>query len=288
MSKLRDTIGNLAYNLGVAERLRRLSARSARFVLVMHGVASKYSLQIPRDLQPHHCASEMHAILTWIKDRYTLLTPDEFIKTNQAGILLTFDDGFANNYDVLLPILEAYAAPAILFITLQHVLKPSSWLPATSRIVAKGWASKAEVPEDIAREYYDGMTVEQLQACAQHPLITIGSHTVSHPFLSVCSDEEQQEEIAGSRKMLQQITQTKVEYFAYPTGDYDARAVAQVKAAGYRAAFAVDPILKQDFRFEIPRIGIYQADPAYLSMKLSGLHRRPIRNNMLLSGGSNG
>lgn len=281
MPDLRERIGQILWTLGVTPALVRHATREGRFALVMHGVSPASDPTLPAAVQPHHTAQEMRQTLSWLKLTFTILTPDQFLYTDLPGVLLTFDDGFANNVDVLLPILEEFDAPAVFFVTVQHVLNPRDWLPATRRLVEQVWQNLQDVPETTAQSFYDGMTVEQLQACARHQLITIGSHTMTHPLLSKCSLPELENEIFGSKRMLEELTGKPVDTFAYPTGDYDARAVQQVELAGYKAAFAVDPLKLGGLRFEIPRVGLYSSNPSYLGLKLSNLHRRPIHGKIL-------
>jgi len=274
---IQETLSKILYRSGFSDVIRKILTKDKRFVLVMHGVASEFNPAYPREAQPHLCRSDMIAILQWLTTHFAFLSPSDFFETAKPGVLLTFDDGFANNHEVLLPILEDYNTPAIYFVTLQHILEPKDWLPATREVAKKGWAGLADIPKTVAHDFYDGMTVRQLQACARHPLITIGSHTLSHPFLSQCTDEALYDEIRGSKQILEEIITQRVDYFAYPTGDYDVRAIEHIRAVGYTAAFAVDPKNVSEFKYEVPRVGLYDADSAYLGMKLSGLHRRPIR-----------
>jgi peptidoglycan/xylan/chitin deacetylase (PgdA/CDA1 family) len=85
------------------------------------------------------------------------------------------------------------------------------------------------------------------------------------------------DEVAGSKNILETITRKRVEWFAYPTGNYDRRVAQAVQDAGYRAAFAVDALGIAPAQYEIPRLGLYASDPAYLSLKLSGLYQPYIR-----------
>jgi peptidoglycan/xylan/chitin deacetylase (PgdA/CDA1 family) len=206
----------------------------------------------------------------------------EFLNTDKPGVLLTFDDGLANNHVNALPVLQEFNAPAIFFVSTQHVTDPQNWLPATRLLARKGWGMEEAVPEEIARDFYNGMSQEQLAECATHPLITIGSHTISHPFLTRCELQELEEELVGSKQVLEKITGRKIDFLAYPTGDYDARVAQAARSAGYRAAFAVDALNVASPLFEIPRVGIYASDASYLSLKLSGLHRRPLRSGQYL------
>ena len=66
-------------------------------------------------------------------------------------------------------------------------------------------------------------------------LITVGSHTLTHPILSVIRPEEAETEIAQSRVMLEAKLQRSVEYFCYPNGSHNP-AVAEFARQHYRAS----------------------------------------------------
>lgn len=69
--------------------------------------------------------------------------------------------------------------------------------------------------------------------------ITIGSHTRTHPLLTLEEPARVREEVEGSRRLLQQCLGQPVRHFAYPDGRFSARVVAAVKQAGYRFAYGV-------------------------------------------------
>ncbi len=263
---------------GWLDLARRLLAPNGRFVLLFHGVASRKRADIPAEAQPSLDRDELHAILNWLRPRFPFLSPAGFFADDRPGVLLTFDDGLANNVLNALPVLEAFNAPAVFFVSTRHVVEPRNWLSATRAMARAGWSREDAVPADAAVDYYDGMSVDQLAACAAHPLITIGSHTVSHPFLSRCNARELAFELVESKHVLEEITGQVVDLFAYPTGDYNRQVAEATRSAGYRAAFAVAARNVGLPGFEIPRIGIYQSDAPYLALKLSGLYRRPIQN----------
>lgn len=60
-------------------------------------------------------------------------------------------------------------------------------------------------------------------------LITIGSHTLTHPILTTLTTENLQVEIGESRRLLEQRLQRPVDLFCYPNGDNDTRAQAEVR-----------------------------------------------------------
>ncbi len=265
--------------LGISTFARKVLVGDGRFVLMFHGVSKVRRPEIPADLQPYLEIEDLRRVLAWIRKRFVFLTPEDFLGTKKPGVLLTFDDGMANNYTNALPVLAEFEAPAIFFVSTRHVQGPRDWLPHIVDMAGRNWTDDEAVPEEIAVDLYDGMSQEQLSACARNPLLTIGSHAISHPFLTRCGAGQLLFELEESKRFLEEATGRPVALFAYPTGDYDQRVAEAVRAAGYIAAFAVDSCKVGLPAFEIPRIGIYSADPAYLSLKLSGLHRRPIKGN---------
>jgi peptidoglycan/xylan/chitin deacetylase (PgdA/CDA1 family) len=66
-------------------------------------------------------------------------------------------------------------------------------------------------------------------------LITVGSHTLTHPILTALEPAEMEAEIAESRRLIEERLQRPVEFFAYPNRDHNA-AVRQSVRKHYRAA----------------------------------------------------
>jgi len=276
---------NLLSGFGIARLARSIIVRDGRFVLMFHGIQRRTWPGVNPFSQCGLTQDELQLVLEWLMGRFAVLEPGEFFGSDAPGVLLTFDDGLANNAANAIPVLEAFEAPAVFFVTTQHVEDPGNWLPFTRIKAQATWAMPDGVPCDVAADLFDGMSVDQLRDCVGHPLITIGAHSVSHAFLSRCTDSELHDEVVGSRKYLENVTGASVDLFAYPTGDYDHRVVKAVEEAGYRFSFAVDSKGVGKREFEIPRIGLYGADAAYLDLKLSGLHRRPIQGRPWLRGG---
>lgn len=268
----------LAARLGIARLARQFLVRQGRFVLMFHSITEKHYSELAQGVQTGLTVSELDQILQWVKQHFNLLKPSQFLCSDRQGILLTFDDGMANNYIHALPILERYEAPAIFFISTQHVLNPRDWLPYTRKKAQFQWKSRKEVPKKWSQELFNGMSEQEVAACAAHPLITIGSHTVSHPFLTQCEPMAVERELVESRHQLENLTAQVVDLFAYPTGDYNRSVAESVREAGYRAAFAVRSYGVNMPLYEIPRVGIWQADTYYLDAKLSGLYHRPVES----------
>jgi peptidoglycan/xylan/chitin deacetylase (PgdA/CDA1 family) len=276
-----NLITRLISKSGLAALFRAATVGRGRFVLAFHGITAVRPVDVPRTIQPSMSVDEFRSVLGWLRQRFKFLTPAEFFQADQRGVLLTLDDGFASNFTNALPLLCDFDAPAIFFVSVQHVVNPRDWLPASRERALRHWPSVDAVPDDLAAQFWDGMTQDQVREAARHPLITIGSHTIGHPHLPRYDDASLAEEMTGSKRMLEEITGQTVDLFAYPYADYDRRSAEAARSAGYRAAFAVDPIPVGLPAYEIPRIDLYWTDPAYLDVKLSGLFRRPIKDNPL-------
>jgi peptidoglycan/xylan/chitin deacetylase (PgdA/CDA1 family) len=67
----------------------------------------------------------------------------------------------------------------------------------------------------------------------------IGAHTLTHPKLPSISKVQAEEEIFGSKAVLEEITGGKIATFCYPYGSYAKTHVQLVKDAGYRYARTV-------------------------------------------------
>lgn len=62
------------------------------------------------------------------------------------------------------------------------------------------------------------MTWDQIKKISQHPLCTIGGHTVSHPALNQLSDDDFRQEVRIGIEKLESVTGQKINHFAYPYG----------------------------------------------------------------------
>lgn len=128
------------------------------------------------------------------------------------AVVLTFDDNYQGFYDNALPILKKYNFPAAMFVHTDFV------------------GSKQGRPK---------MDWPTLQELSKEGLVTIGSHTLSHPAdITALPGSEQEHEIVESKKVLEQHLGRTVDYFAYPDGKNDATTQSIVKAAGYKMAFS--------------------------------------------------
>ncbi|MDP2341195.1 MAG: polysaccharide deacetylase family protein [Deltaproteobacteria bacterium] len=177
--------------------------------------------------------------------------------TAERSILLTFDDGYVDNYTEALPLL------------LEHKLRATFFVVADQRRRRNFW------DVDTANSNARLMEAHQLRAMVSAGM-EIGSHSVSHPRLALLDDDAALLELRDSRRILEDIIGAPVDSFAYPFGSLSPRVKGLVRRAGYRAAFAVNsgPFDFHADPFEIRRVLIAdRAEEPYLFAKISGLEK---------------
>lgn len=186
--------------------------------------------------------------LVWHLERARPLPP--------GAVVVTFDDGFRDNYDTALPILQAYGIPATFFIAsgtigqqqyywfdrVRHGLKPFAAVAAAWPELASALADKSreaqialvtealkrqesetasrllsEICDPVHPTARETMTWEEVRALAAAGM-EIGSHTVTHPILSRQRPSGAEWEIRHSKEILEAQTGSPVLHFAYPNG----------------------------------------------------------------------
>jgi peptidoglycan/xylan/chitin deacetylase (PgdA/CDA1 family) len=153
-------------------------------------------------------------------------------------VLITFDDGYADNFTAALPILKKYNMRGVVF-------------PITN------WIGKENGWENLGKAAAATMTIKDLAAW-QDAAMEIASHTKDHPFLNTCPPDRQYEELASSKEFLEKNFGKAVDFICYPYGRFDETTVAMAKKAGYKGAFAIFenvPLLSPNI-FALPRIPI--------------------------------
>lgn len=135
------------------------------------------------------------------------------------AVVITIDDGWASTYTEIFPEMQKRKFPFTVFIYPKII----------------GQTSNA-------------LTWKQIKEMSDAG-VDIQSHSLSHPFLTrrrhrSMGDAQYAEwirrELVESRKTLEKHTGKKVQFLAYPYGDYDAKLVDEVTKAGYAAALTCD------------------------------------------------
>ncbi len=100
-------------------------------------------------------------------------------------------------------------------------------------------ASRSFSPSAQESEEFDLAGWDELRRLDPH-IVTIGSHTLTHPILPSLSDQEAEAEVGESRRVLESQLQRTVDLFAYPNGDQNPSVHACVRRH-YRGAVTTEP-----------------------------------------------
>ncbi|WP_224996723.1 polysaccharide deacetylase family protein [Cesiribacter sp. SM1] len=248
-------------------------------------------------------------------------------KLPRRSVVVTFDDGYADNFTTALPLLQKWQIPATIFVTTQNIGRQKEfWWDELERIVVqtpvlpqqlsmpvgerpfsfnlkeetsltaalqqkhRAWVATSDAPTlrtqlylrlweqlspltdpeqqqaltdlrswagiaEEARPAYCCMSTDQLKALATAEGITIGGHTITHPALGHHPLEQQQQEILGGKKLLEEVTPYPITLFAYPSGNYNDHSIQALKQSGFKAAFTTEhaPVSKKTEPFLISR-----------------------------------
>ena len=171
--------------------------------------------------------AQLEQQLDYLKGRVELLSIKDYVDrvmdggTTDEMATLTFDDVYISFEELVLPVLEKYQAPASLYIPAAHIATHNRWDKENTDV---------EIPI---------LDWEGIRRMANHPLVTIGSHSMTHKKIGLLPEDEIRFEIMESKKLLEKGLGQSVEYFTFPFGqlvDMGNYAFEVLEEAGYRAA----------------------------------------------------
>lgn len=123
-------------------------------------------------------------------------------------VILSFDDGWEDQFTYAFPVLRKYGFTATFFIVTNYVGR---------------------------RDFLSWNQIRNLASAG----MTIGSHSCTHPFLSRIVDHSVLEsEISGCKRTIELHLGKPIEEFAYPYGAFNQSVIQLVEKAGYRSARA--------------------------------------------------
>ncbi|MDR3586517.1 MAG: polysaccharide deacetylase family protein [Desulfosporosinus sp.] len=187
------------------------SERPAVPILYYHSVAREAGneLRMPPD--------QFDAQMAYLQDNgYHSITLDQFYQAEyQEGTLpdkpfvITFDDGYVDNYTSAFPILKKYGFTATIFMVSSYINGEHflSW-PQLTELANNGWQ--------------------------------IEGHTVDHPYLSKKDAATVLSELKNSKDVLEKGLGHSVNYLAYPYGDFNNEVILAVKNTGYLLAVTTE------------------------------------------------
>ncbi|MGR5146588.1 polysaccharide deacetylase family protein [Photobacterium alginatilyticum] len=190
------------------------------------------------------------------------LAQNNLIRRLEPGkryIMLTVDDGYADNYHLMMPLLKKYGFKAVVFVVTGETF--NRW--------------DVENPENPETQV-SLMTKEQIKALADSGVVEIGGHTMSHPKLDNLSRDDQYREIIENKALLEDLLCKPLTSFAYPFGLHNEDTKSITQDVGYQFAVATNsgPLQFHQDPYQIRRIGIFPRTDVF------GLWRK-VRGNYL-------
>jgi peptidoglycan/xylan/chitin deacetylase (PgdA/CDA1 family) len=131
--------------------------------------------------------------------------------------MITVDDGWRSDIDIMLPILEKYHFRSTIFVT----TGPESWIFRKFEGLDRGLTA-----DEVHDLYGRG--------------VSIGSHTVTHPYLIEMTDEEIRKEFLDSKRTLEAWTGAPCRFLSIPGNFYNRRIAQIARECGYEAVFTAN------------------------------------------------
>ncbi|MHB8422755.1 MAG: polysaccharide deacetylase family protein [Leptospirales bacterium] len=154
-----------------------------------------------------------------------VLSPDLLRK---PAVIITFDDGYASDYNLAGPILSGFGIPATFFVSTGHLGLPGM------------------------------MTGPNVEDLSRNPLFEVGAHGESHRFLTTLSDGECLLELNRSISRIRALTGINKPAMSAPGGRLNPSVVLAAQKTGFRALMTsrAGLLLDGGDLFSIPRLPI--------------------------------
>ncbi|MBI4825077.1 MAG: polysaccharide deacetylase family protein [Nitrospirae bacterium] len=175
---------------------------------------------------------------------------------DNKSVVVTFDDGWLDNYIYAFPVLKKYKLNAIVFIITDRTENASANSESISAAVPTHDGSKKLISNgEAGRVVLDWKLIKEMY---ESGLIEFYSHTKSHRRCAELSEAELAEELKGSKEIMESRLQMPCPYLCWPYGSYNETSVKIAKEAGYEALFTVDHGVARpgDDPFLIKRINV--------------------------------
>lgn len=248
----------------IAQSLGRYFINTPRVVvLCYHSVhpTKSFSSASPELFQAH---------LRWLKGHCNVINfrnIPSLVRDLSSGsrplVAITFDDGYADNYEYAFPLLVKYDIPATFFVTAGLIEKDPCVI---DRFVYLRRSNLKEITP---------LTWQQIKEMKKTGM-EIGSHTWRHPNLARLDPSSMEEELLRSKQVLEDRLEATVDLIAYPFGKYrrhfDKITIEIAKRVGYvyGAAVAFRSVRVEDNPLAIPRFFVTRDNIDILAQKVYG------------------
>jgi len=242
-----------------------------------------------------HNVSKETAELTfnYLAKRYNIIPLNDFIeaiekndenKIPKKALIITFDDGDVRNYKIL-PLVIKNKIPLTIFLCSsiinsnhQFWFKFKDQRISISKLIRVSNEERLDILSQAGftqdKEYDEPQALQKAHINEMKEYIEMQSHTMTHPSLPACDDNEARKEIFNSKEMLEREYELKIYALSYPHGNYSERDILLLKEAGYKCGITVDfgfNTIETDV-FRLKRLSLQDTDDINeLIVKASGV-----------------
>lgn len=184
----------------------------------------------------------------------------------ERPLLLTFDDGYVDNLENVVPLLKEFEMKATIYLLSDHKITENTW---DLNEAEKHTSSESEKSHQI-------MTLEQKKQILASGVFEVGSHGIDHLRLPSADDQEVFRQLRISKLELEKDLNMHVLSFAYPFGDIDPRLPDLARSAGYSFAVNTDRggLDLSENPWSLFRVNVFPEDgPLQLRKKISPWYR---------------
>lgn len=231
--------------LGIPWVVREWICRNRVTILLYHDVSSKVFEKHIKYLIRNYNIIRLESLVAAIYSQ-------DFTELPQKSVVITLDDGHADNFK-LLPIFHKYSIRPTIYVCTQiintnrhfwfniegqskKVKEHLKRIPNGQRITyLKDFSNFEPVIEYNDRQ---ALNIDELKQMMNS--VDFQPHTQTHPILPNCTELECKQEILESKNDLEKMLDLECRHFSYPNGDYTEREIEIVKEGGFRSARTTD------------------------------------------------
>ncbi len=179
--------------------------------------------------------------LEYLVSNYNIVTPEDILSNRQDNLCITFDDAYYDFYHYVFPLLKEYKIKAVLAVP-TGLIDEQTTASHTQRLSL----SHQEIyQEKNYRKFGSFCTWNEIKEMSNSGYVIMASHSHKHKDLA-SSDINLQQEIFGSKEILEEKLGFKVESFILPFGRYNKESLTLLKEH-YKYIFKVGQGINQSF-----------------------------------------
>lgn len=252
--------------------IRRVCQDNSVRILMYHSVG-----HIPQEQWDHYDnvpVPRFEQQMQYLKRRYKVISLSDMVRFHEhhqrpdpRSVIISFDDGYMNQFLYAYPILKRLNLKAIFFVVTNYIGAPA---PLYHLHVAHN--SHSEISDQLPLDWKAILEMSKD--------MDIGSHSCSHRSIGALSDLEAAAELMESKAVLEQHLEKSVEHFSYPFGseaygDFTVKTTELLQKIGYKTGCTTVVGANQEplSLYTLKRIPVEASDSLFdLECKLSGAY----------------